>query len=236
MLGSTPATCAGPVRPLRVDQPRRGLPAAEQSRRPPGGQLEDFAIPCRTCPQSGWAPASARVPSPDTRLDTVSADQLRLRTPGSGWPSDGHGGPLDRPDGDGQAADTSSAQRPTLRLTSRTHARCWNPCKPGPRPMSAWSCPASTMDTTIGQPSGHRLPGRIRRTPSPPPRHAMPTGSDADRERTNRTAGNGRHSDTLDRHDHKGGPPGTPSPSCGARVCGLATKVGSAMATLAARP
>jgi hypothetical protein len=31
-------------------------------------------------------------------LDTVSADQFLLRTPGSGWPGAGHGGPLDRPD------------------------------------------------------------------------------------------------------------------------------------------
>ena len=52
-----------------------------------------------TCPQSGCPPASARVQSPDTRLDTVSADQFLLRTPGSGWPADGHDGPLDRPVG-----------------------------------------------------------------------------------------------------------------------------------------
>jgi hypothetical protein len=32
-------------------------------------------------------------------LDTVSADQFLMRTPGSGWPGDGHGGPLDRPVG-----------------------------------------------------------------------------------------------------------------------------------------
>ena len=54
---------------------------------------------CPTCPQSGWPPASARVRPPDTRLDTVSVDQFLLRTPGSGWPADGHGGPLDRPAG-----------------------------------------------------------------------------------------------------------------------------------------
>jgi hypothetical protein len=55
--------------------------------------------PAGTCPQSGWSPASARVRPPDTRLDIVSADQFLLRTPGSGWPGDGHGGPLDRPVG-----------------------------------------------------------------------------------------------------------------------------------------
>jgi hypothetical protein len=118
------------------------------------------------------------------------------------------------PDGDGQAADTSTAQRPTMRLASRprpttlpahpghdrtgrqcacspsanlsrsqhrdppivttsTPARCRNVRKPGPRPMSTRSCPASTMDATIGQPSGHRLPRRIRPDTVPSTRHAM---------------------------------------------------------------
>jgi hypothetical protein len=53
----------------------------------------------RTCPRSGWAPASARVRLPDTRLDTASADQSLQRTPGSDWPGNGHGGPLERPVG-----------------------------------------------------------------------------------------------------------------------------------------
>jgi hypothetical protein len=51
---------------------------------------------CRTCRQSIWTPASARVRPPDTRLDTVSADESPLRRPGSRWPGDGHGGPLKR--------------------------------------------------------------------------------------------------------------------------------------------
>jgi hypothetical protein len=84
---------------------------------------------CRTCRQSVWTPASATVRPLDTRLDTVSADRFLLRTPDSGWPGDGHAGPLERPvgrtspvpwdrpaDGYGPvrtAADTSSAQRPT---------------------------------------------------------------------------------------------------------------------------
>jgi hypothetical protein len=54
---------------------------------------------CRTCPQSGWPPASTRVRPPDTRLDTVAADQFSCGHPGSGWPGDGHGGPLHRPVG-----------------------------------------------------------------------------------------------------------------------------------------
>jgi hypothetical protein len=37
--------------------------------------------------------------APDSRLDIVAADRFLLRTPGSGWPGDGHGGPLDRPVG-----------------------------------------------------------------------------------------------------------------------------------------
>jgi len=44
------------------------------------------------------------------------------------------------------------------------HARCRNVRKPGPRPMSARSCPASTMDTTIGQASGHRVGCFVRLT------------------------------------------------------------------------
>jgi hypothetical protein len=101
------------------------------------------------------------------------------------------------------------------------------------RPMSARSCPASTMDTTIGQPSGHRLPGRIRPDMVTSSRHAMATRKQCG-QRTNE-----RHrspSDILDRHHHNGGPPDTPSLSCGPGVCGLPTKVDSAMATLPARP
>jgi hypothetical protein len=245
---------------------------------------------CRTCPQSGWPPASARVRPPDTRLDTVSADQFLLRTPGSGWTADRHGVPLDcpvawtpqfkvtaqhgsgpGPDGDSQAADTSSAQRPPRRLaiwprqstrpvhpvltgqdgnahapsanpsryqqrdppvmTTCTHARCRNVRKPGPRPISARSCPASTMDATIGQPSGHRMPGRI--WPDTVPLHPDATrGSDADRGTDER---HGRHSDIPDRHDHEDSLPGRRTPPLGGR-CGLAAKIGSAMATLPAQP
>jgi hypothetical protein len=54
---------------------------------------------------------------------------------------------------------------------------------------STRSCPASTMDATIGQPSGHRMPRRIRPDTVPSTRHASRTGSDAGRERTNGTEG-----------------------------------------------
>lgn len=72
--------------------PRRSRPSARAPQPgSPGGHLEDLA--------SGWPPASARVQSPDTRLDTVSADPFLLRTPSSGWPADGHDRPFDRPVG-----------------------------------------------------------------------------------------------------------------------------------------
>jgi hypothetical protein len=283
----------------RPDRWRSRLPCRSRSSArasnpgPPGGHLEDLAVACRTCPQSGWAPASGRVRPPDTRLRIVSADQSLLRTPGSGWPGDGHGGLLERPvgrtslvqcdrladgsgpgpDGGGQAADTSSAQRPTMRLASRprpttrparpgpdrtgrqcacslrptqprpasgpvrrdtcTHARCRNVRKPGPRPMSARSCPASRMDATIGQPSGRRLSGRSGRTPSTPPGTPWRTGSDADRERTNVTEGVRTSSiATTTRRPTRT----RRALACGAGVCGWATKVGSAMARLPTRP
>ena len=112
----------------------------------PGRHLEDLAMAYRTCPRSGWTPASARVRPPDTRLDIVSADQFLLWTPGTGWPGDGHGGPLERPVGrtspvqgdrladesglgpdGGQAADTSqhpaSGHVPNQPATAN-HAAC----------------------------------------------------------------------------------------------------------------
>jgi hypothetical protein len=214
---------------------------------PPGGHLEDLARGVPDMPAVRQAARFARLQSPDTRLDTVSADQFLLRTPGSGWPGDGHGGlstvrtsqfkgdrPADEygpgPDSDGQAADTSSAQRPTMRLATRpwpptrparpgpdrtetamrmvafgqpnryqhrepsvvttcTRARCRNVRKLGPRPMSTRSCPASNWTPRSDSLPEHRLPGHIRRTPSPPPGTPWRTRSDADRERTNGTEG-----------------------------------------------
>jgi hypothetical protein len=205
MLGSTPAT------------------RAEPSPQPSGRHHEDLAIPCRTCPQSSWTPASARMRPPDTRLGTVSADQSLLRTPRSGWPGDGHG----RPHSDGQAADTSSAPsvRPCARPASHGlhvlaltghdgngHARLW-PTQPRPAPGPAHHdhphptldagtstslipvrCPRGSVRRPPWTPRSDSLPDTPSsvasgRTPSPPTRHSMPTESDADRDRTNRTAG-----------------------------------------------
>jgi hypothetical protein len=162
---------------------------------------------------------------------TDMADLSTVRSPDipvqGDRPADGYG---PGPDSDGQAADTSTAQRPTMRLasgprpttlpahpgpdrtgrqctcspsanpssyqrrdppgvTTCTHARCPNVRKPGPRPMSTRSCPASTMDAMIGQPSGHRLSRRIRPDTVPSPGtpaepEAMRTG-----ERTSGTEG-----------------------------------------------
>jgi hypothetical protein len=223
---------------------------------------------CRTCRQSVWASVSARVRPPDARPDIVSADQFLLRTPGSRCrltdmadlssvrsaghppvqsdrPADGSG---PGPDGGDQAADTSSAQRPTMRPVSWprpttrparpgpertgsnahapfgqpqplpasapvrrdtwTRARCRNVRKPGPRPMSARSCPASTMDTTIGQASGHRLPGHSRPDTVHSTRHAL-----ANRKRRGQGTDerHGRRSDILDRHTTRR-PPGHAEP------------------------
>jgi hypothetical protein len=247
----------------------------------------------RTWPQSGWPPAppgcGRRTPAWTTRLrrSVPPADTRRWLAGWRTWrtsrasgrpdipvqcdrPADGYG---PGPDGGGQAADTSSAQRPTMPLASRprpttrparpgpdrtgrqcacslrptqprpasgpvrrdtcTHARCRNVRKPGPRPMSARSCPASTMDTPIGQASDTARPVVSGRTPSTPPGTPWQTRSDADREQTNGTEGVRTSSiATTTRR-----PTGTRrAPSCGAGVCGLATKVGSAMARLPARP
>jgi hypothetical protein len=159
---------------------------------------------CQTCPQSGWSPASARVPSSDTRLDTGSADPFLLRTPGSGWLGDGHGRPLDRPvgrtspvcgdrpadgpgpgpDGDGQAADTSRAQHPTMRLASRPR-----PTTRPKRPSPDRTGQDSNAHARLGQPQpqpasgplGHHhlhlcsMPGRPQAW-SPSDVHAVPSG------------------------------------------------------------
>jgi hypothetical protein len=130
------------------------------------------------------------------------------------------------------SANPSRYQHPDPPVMTCTHARCRNVRKPGPRPISARSCPASTMDATIGQPSGHRMPDRIWPDTVHSTRHATRTGSDADRERTNGTAGIRTSSIATTMktacRDAKPPPRG--------RRCGLATKIGSAMATLPAQP
>jgi hypothetical protein len=201
----------------------------------------------RTCPQSGWTPASARVRPPDTRLDTVSADQSLLRTPDSGWSGAGHGGPLDRPvgrtpgpwdrqadgsgprpDGGGQRTPPAPSVRPCVR--SAGHGQ------PHGLHVLALTGQDGTADTPFGTPSRSqhrdlsgvtpapvvnagtsaslvpvRCPrGRVRRPPwtprsdrrsdTVPPGRVRPdtvhctrtpwrTAGDADRERTNGTAG-----------------------------------------------
>jgi hypothetical protein len=333
-------TCRA-IRPPRAAQPRRGLPAAEQSPgrpasadgwellaethrptratilRPPDrwhkqasapeplvGPRRTLDRPVGTSRTSPWraghagspsgrplAPSCGRrtlawTPSPPISSScghpaaagraTDMADRSSVRSAGhlqstvTAQPMGSGPGP----DGSGQAADTSSTQRPTMCPASRprptmrparpgpdrtgqdgnadapfgnpaatsigtvhrdacTCARCRNVRKPGPRPMSARSCPASTMDATIGQPFGHRLSGRSGRTPSTPPGTPWPTASDADREPTNGTEGVRTSSiATTTRR-----PAGTRrAPTCGAGVCGWATTVGSPMASLPARP
>ena len=110
------------------------------------------------------------------------------------------------------SANPSRYQHPDPPVMTCTHARCRNVRKPGPRPISVRSCPASTMDATIGQPSGHRMPDRIwpdtvhSTTARHPNRKRRGQGTD---ER------HSRHSDILDRHDHEDGLPGRQTPSSG---------------------
>jgi len=84
-----PADPPAPTLVRRLDPWRKAGFRAGVARRPahpawitPVGTSRTSPVACRTCPQSGWPPASARVPPPDTRLDTISADQFLLRTPG----------------------------------------------------------------------------------------------------------------------------------------------------------
>jgi hypothetical protein len=60
-------------------------------------------------------------------------------------------------------------QRDLTVMTTCTHARCRTSTSRVPRPLSARPCPASTTDATLGQPSGHPMPGVSGRTPSTPP-------------------------------------------------------------------
>jgi len=92
-------------------------------------------------------------------------------------------------------------------VTTCAHARCRNVRKPGPVRCPR-SCPASTMDATIGQPSD--TAGRsIRPDTVHSTRHAM-----ANRKRRGQGTDerHGRCSDILDRHDHKAAHRDTPSP------------------------
>jgi hypothetical protein len=87
-------------------------------------------------------------------------------------------------------------------------------------------------DVTIGQASGHPMPGRIWADTFTSIRHAIaaPEGT---------RTGDGRparqHSDILDNHNQEDGPPDA-GPSCGAGACGWTTNDRSATATLPPRP
>jgi hypothetical protein len=133
---------------------------------PPGGHPEDLAGDVPDMPAvrlaARFRQGAAAGHSPWT---PTSADRFLLRTPDSGWPGDGHGGPLDRPvgrtspvqgdrladgygpgpDGGGQAADTSNAQRPTMRPVSRPRPTT-RPGRPGPD-RTARQCACSLQPT-----------------------------------------------------------------------------------------
>jgi hypothetical protein len=128
--------------------------------KPLGGPRLTLDRPVATSRTSPWPAGHARSPSGRplapgcgrrTLAWTSSPPISSSATPGSGWPGDGHGGPLDRPvgrtppvqcdrpadgyrprpDGGGEAADTSSAQRPTMRLASWPRPTT-RPARPGP--------------------------------------------------------------------------------------------------------
>jgi hypothetical protein len=255
---------------------------------PPGGHPEDVA---RGVPDMPAVRLAARFRQGAAAGHSPGHPPLpigsSLRTPGSGWPGDGHGGPLDRPvgrtspvqgdrpadgygpgpDGGGQAADTSNAQRPTMRPVSRPRPTT-RPGRPGPdrtgqdrtamrmlpsanpsryqhRDPSVVT-PAPVLDAG---PSASLVPvrcprGRVRCPPWTPrsdrfPDTARPVVSrplhpahhgEPEATRT----GNGRTARKVLRHPRsprpQGGPPGHAEPHLWAGVCGLATKVGSAMA------
>jgi hypothetical protein len=101
------------------------------------------------------------------------------------------------------------------RTDGNAQARLW-PTPAVPERPPAWSpsnvhgpCPASTMDATIGQVPDSACPGRVRPDTVPSTGHASRTESEADRGTDER---HGRHSDILDRHDHKAARRDTPSP------------------------
>jgi hypothetical protein len=104
-------------------------------------------------------------------------------------------------------------------VTNCTHARCRNVRKPLPSDVRT-VVSGVQLDATIGQASGHRMPGPIRPdTLSPPPGMPWRTGSDADRERTNgiRTSSIATTTKTA-RRAHT-------EPRLWRSVCSLATKV-----------
>ena len=207
---------------------------------------------------------------------------------GSGWPCDGHSGPLDRPD----IPIEVTAQLMGLDPVRTAAAKRWTPPAPSVRPCAwpsghgqlrglyvlaltrqdgnAHAClgptPAATSTGTpvmticnrarcrnvrkrgpvrsprgrVQRPRWTPRSDRFRTLPAPSypaghrplHRHAM-----ANRKRCGQGTDerHGRHSDVLDRHATKAARRAA-EPSCGAEVRGLATKVGSSMARLPARP
>jgi hypothetical protein len=178
---------------------RRSVPPADTRQRLAGRRTwRTFRPSGRPDIPSSMGPPSRWVwTGPDSDGQAVDTPAPSVRR--CAWPA-GHG----RPRGlhvlalTGQDSNAHARLRPTpattstgirLDITTCTYARCRDVRKPGPHPMSARFRPASTMDTTIGQPSGHRMPSRMRRTPSPPPsRHGEPEATRTGNGRTARQA------------------------------------------------
>jgi hypothetical protein len=199
------------------------------ARHPPGHRLRRSVPPADT---RQWLAGRGtwRTARPSGRPDTpVRGDR----------PADGSG---PGPDGGGQAADTFSAQRPTMRLASwlrptmrpahpghdRTGRQCacsLRPTPAAPERPPAWS-PSDVRAVVSGvhdgrhdrTGSGHACPVVSGRTPSPPA--GTPAGPEAMRtgERTNGTRGIRTSSIAT---TTKAARRDTPSPLLWGRRCGL---------------
>jgi hypothetical protein len=174
---------------------RRSVPPRTPGRRWPGdGHGGPLDRPVgRTSPVRGDRPATGSGPGPDSGR--------HLQRPASDHAAASRPRPTTRPTRPGP--DRTGQDRTALRMLAFgqpqqhlasgpvrrdhcTHARCRNVHKPGPRPMCARSCPASTMDATIGQPPDTACPvDPAGHRPLHTARHGKP---EATRTRNRRTA------------------------------------------------
>jgi hypothetical protein len=203
----------------------------------------------RTSRASGRPDIPVQCDRPAMGTDPVRTAAAKRRTPPAPsvrpcvWPP-GHGQPrgvhvlaLTGQDGNAHAPFGQPQQLPASGPVRRDHLHPMLDAGTSASPVPV-RCPRGRVRRPRWTPRSDRLPDTAcpvvsGRTPSTPPGTPWQTGSDADREQTNGTEGTRISSiATTTRR-----PAGTRrAPSCGAGVCSLATKVGSAMARLPARP
>jgi hypothetical protein len=109
------STCRRPANASRCRYPpthppfpffrRPARPTLDRSVAPPGPRRGVAGIPTGRL-AAALRPGAATAHPPGT----VPADQFLVRTPGSGWPTDGHGGTADRPAG--RTSQSNAAARP----------------------------------------------------------------------------------------------------------------------------